>query len=162
MWLLGQLVEAIDGRLDDSRNCVLALMIKTISGPHRESHVDVVNRFMEMVRGGSAETIREIKALLVSMPEESDENMSGSNFDVTMASSSGSNSDTPMAFPSESNSDTPMSTSSGAYSDVPMSTSSECYSDVTITFPSESNSDVTISGRRSGTESLIKGATQRE
>jgi uncharacterized membrane protein YccC len=96
---LGQLVKAIAKRQDDVRQDALAMVAARLDLAARRHSLseEVVNHFLELLRDGNAEIIREMKALTDNnMPEDSDEEMQGNNSvassNVAMADS-GSSSD---------------------------------------------------------------------
>ena len=70
---LGQLVKAIAKRQDDSRDYPLAMVaaIFDLSSCRPSLSEEVVNRFLELLRDGDAEIIREMKALADNMSEVS-------------------------------------------------------------------------------------------
>ena len=91
-------MKAIAKRQDDARQNALARIgfnVDLAARHHSLSEEEVVNPFLELLRVGDAEIVREMKALADNnMPEDSDEEMSGGNSvagsDVPMADSGSS------------------------------------------------------------------------
>jgi hypothetical protein len=139
---LGQLVKAIAKRQDDARQNALARIGFNVdlAACSPSLSEEVVNRFLELLRDGDAEIIREMKALADNnMPEDSDEEMQGNNSDATMTSRPGSN----------SGSDT---SSLGSDDDATMASSLRSDDDATMASSSGNNDDATM-GNSSGSAS---------